>query len=1170
MLEIRHITKTYRTGELVQHALDDVSLVLRDNEFVAVLGPSGSGKTTLLNLIGGLDHCDGGELVINGVSTKQYRSRDWDVYRNHSVGFVFQSYNLIPHQTVLSNVELALTISGVVRAERRRRATEALKKVGLGDQLHKRPNQLSGGQMQRVAIARALVNDPAILLADEPTGALDSETSLQVMDLLREVARDRLVVMVTHNPELAEAYATRIVRLRDGKIVDDSAPCPAESRTEAVHRSPGRASMSFRTALSLSFQNLRTKRARTLLTAFAGSIGIIGIALILSMSNGVDRYIQSVEEDTLKSYPLQLTDSTFDLSSMYDSTARLAEASDDAEVTERKTITSLLSGVNANDLQSLRRYFEEEDRSIYRYVQAIEYDYGVTPHVYSLDGETLRQVNPDTSFAAMGIQTTENTGSLFSAFSSTDSFHPMPEESALYMDQYELKAGHWPEQADECIVVLTANGRIPDMALYALGLKDPAELEAMVNAFVVGESTETDDTEAAFRYADFLGIEFRLIHSADCYTYDESYGVWTDRSADSDYMLALAEQAERLTVVGVVQPKDAGASGCLRVGICYPSALSHQIIVHAAQSEVVAAQLQTPEINVFTGQPFGDAGTSTALSVDKLFSVDEAALAEVFDFDEDALLSDFSVPDLSGLDLSSIRLDPAAFAVQLPSLSAKELSSLLDGVSLDLSEEQLQTLFETLLQGYLRYAQSDPSTDYGALPDAMLQFLRSDAAAAVLRDAFYAQLAEAGANVVTAEQLLGVVEAVSAGYPAYLEANGLSQEEAGYAYFTQYLQSDVAQAILSQSAAALQAQLADILPSSEDLSSLAEGLFAAYLDYAAENALPDPSRLGGSFADYLKTDEAQALLRDAVAGAVDTSQLEQRFSSMLNGLAGSVSAQLSGAMTKAVAALGDQLSTVLQERMAGLAEQLSDDLRAAFTLDPDAMAELFTANMSMEQLRDLVSSLLSGEGSSYRGNLRKLGYADEADPQSITIYPSDFQSKNACKAILADYNERMRANGEEDKVIVYTDMVETLMRSVTEIIDAISIVLIAFVAVSLVVSSIMIGIITYISVLERTKEIGILRAIGASKRNVSNVFNAETFLIGLCAGLLGIGITLLLLIPINLLITHLTGINDVKAVLPFGGAVILVLLSMALTLLAGLIPSRKAARKDPVAALRTE
>ena len=687
MLQIKEIRKVYKTGSLVQKALDGVSLNLRDNEFVAILGPSGSGKTTLLNVIGGLDHCDSGELIINGVSTKKYSARDWDSYRNHTVGFVFQSYNLIPHQTILANVELALTISGVGRGERRRRAEEALKKVGLAEHIHKKPAQLSGGQMQRVAIARALVNDPDVLLADEPTGALDSETSVQVMELLKEVARDRLVVMVTHNPELADEYATRIVRLKDGRITDDSDPYNPETAEPGVHRNLGRAFMSPLTALSLSFNNLWTKKVRTLLVAFAGSIGIIGIAMILSMSNGVDRYIQSVEEDTLKSYPLQITDSSFNLASfMPQNRDEEGETEEPAEVREWKTVTNLFSRVSVNDLTALRAYLESGETDVYDQVQAIVYDYNITPRIYKLEEGRARQVNPDTSFAAMGFSSTEGMSSMLSQFSSTDSFHPMPSAKALYEEQYEVKAGRWPEAWNECVVVLTQRGRVSDMTLYTLGLKDPAELEEMVRRFSQGETVQPDGPELRLNYADLLGIRFKVLPASALYTYDADYKLWTDRSADEAWLRRTLEGAEDLTVVGVVLPREDMSNPTLSYGIVYPAALSDHLRDLSAAGEVTKQQLSDQSFDVFTGLPFGESTQDRDMDLSALFSVDEEAIGKAFQFDMgeggDFDFSDFDLSemDLSDLDLSGA-IDPNDFSAAMPSLSEKDITDLMKSAS---------------------------------------------------------------------------------------------------------------------------------------------------------------------------------------------------------------------------------------------------------------------------------------------------------------------------------------------------------------------------------------------------------------------------------------------------------------------------------------------------------
>lgn len=564
MLQIQKITKEYITGDLHQIALNGISLNLRDNEFVAILGPSGSGKTTLLNIIGGLDRYDSGDLIINGISTKRYKDRDWDSYRNHTIGFVFQSYNLIPHQTVLANVELALTISGISKNERRKRAIDALKEVGLGEHLHKRPNQMSGGQMQRVAIARALVNDPDILLADEPTGALDSETSVQVMELLKEVARDRLVVMVTHNPELAEAYATRIVELRDGIIRSDSNPYEVSSDKLEVprHENMGKSSMSFLTSLLLSFNNLRTKKARTILTSFAGSIGIIGIALILSLSNGVNQYIQSIEEETLSEYPLQIQSTGFDITSMMTDTQpnQNNEEKDDTKIHVSQMITNMFSKIGSNDLTSLKKYLDSGKSNIKENTNSIEYTYNVAPQIYSTNTDLIRQVNPDKSFSSLGLGSSANSNSLMSSMMSTDVFYQMPSNTSLYEDQYDIKAGNWPKNYNECVLVLTKNGNINDFMLYTLGLRDYSELDKMIEQFSKEETVNVPTDIKSYSYKDILGTEFKLVNASDYYQYDSKYNVYKDKTDDENYMKNLIQNGENIKIVGIVQPKEAESS----------------------------------------------------------------------------------------------------------------------------------------------------------------------------------------------------------------------------------------------------------------------------------------------------------------------------------------------------------------------------------------------------------------------------------------------------------------------------------------------------------------------------------------------------------------------------------------------------------------------------------
>ncbi|MBQ8914302.1 MAG: ABC transporter ATP-binding protein, partial [Lachnospiraceae bacterium] len=698
MLQIKDIRKEYKTGGRIQVALDDVSLALRDNEFVAILGPSGSGKTTLLNIIGGLDRYNSGDLIINGISTKKYSDRDWDSYRNHAVGFIFQSYNLIPHQNVLANVELALTISGVSRKERKKRAEEALIKVGLKEHMHKLPSQMSGGQMQRVAIARALVNDPEILLADEPTGALDSETSVQIMDLLKEVAKDRLVVMVTHNPELAEQYANRIVRLKDGVITADTNPVSVEELKDegAVHKNMGKSSMSFFTALALSFNNLRTKLARTLLVAFAGSIGIIGIALILSLSNGVDIYIKTVEEETLKEYPLQITSQSFDLSALMpeysdeeDEDIGEEKKREEVEVQEIKMASKAFATITSNDLESLKKFIDSPESGMAEVTRAIEYTYGVSPLLYQTSYGKNRQVNPDMTFSALGFGNTGTMSSILSSVSSTNVFFEMPKDSGLYEGQYDVVAGRWPENYNECIVVLTSHGGLADVATYAMGLRDASELDAMVNAFTTGEEIDIDTEEATYKYNDLLGISFKLVNPGDLYSYDEKYNVWTDKSGDEDYMDELLKSSEDVTIVGVVKPKEDAVTTMLQLGINYPYTLSEYVQEQAGESEIVKAQLADPDTNVFTGLKFGEEENREELGMEDMFSVDEEKMQEAFKVDESALAFDFSGLDMSNTDLSAV-VNPSDFNLSLPELSDEEIVNMLRGVKFNMTREVQQ------------------------------------------------------------------------------------------------------------------------------------------------------------------------------------------------------------------------------------------------------------------------------------------------------------------------------------------------------------------------------------------------------------------------------------------------------------------------------------------------
>ena len=904
MLQLKNIKKDYLSGEETVHALKGIDISFRENEFVSILGQSGCGKTTLLNIIGGLDRYTSGDLVINGRSTKEFRDRDWDSYRNHSVGFVFQSYNLIPHQNVLSNVELALTLSGVSKAERRRRAREALEKVGLGNQLKKKPNQMSGGQMQRVAIARALVNNPDILLADEPTGALDSETSVQVMEILKEVAKDKLVIMVTHNPELAEQYSTRIIRVLDGEVVSDSMPyTPEQSVIRQISAVPAekKPSMSYLTALSLSLNNLMTKKGRTILTAFAGSIGIIGIALILSLSSGMQDYINQMEEDTLTSYPITIQEATMDMSSMMGTMMSVnskGEEHEPGQVYSSSVMTdiidSMMSKISTNDLSSFKKVLEEDGNEIAALASEIRYSYPTEIEIYTKNTKgQLHRVNPISVLDEIGM------GDIATqmGMNSIDVCTELSDNSDTRESDYELLTGTWPQERNEVVLILNHNYEVTDYTLYALGLKDTQQLknaieqaqQDLANGGTVKDSDIAQD-ETTYSYEDMLGLELRLVLPTDCY--QENGGVYTDMRDDDSFMEEVYDNAQHLKVVGIVRTTSENSNEYGTIG--YTSALTSYVVGAVENSDIVKAQKENPDVDVFTGLPFRDTEAG------------KAALA------------------------------------------------------------------------------SQEDSGSGGLTDAQSQLVADTVAS-----------------------------------------------------LPKMYQSQIS-----------------ILPEEQQASMLIENGLLTQEDFDA----------------------------------------------------------------------------------------LGDDSQSAEKVVSD---------------------------SSYESNLTTLGAATLDDPNSISLYAASFEDKEALTDALDAYNDKMTAEGKDDQVIHYTDYVGMLMSSVTDIVNIVSYVLIAFVGISLVVSSIMIGVITLISVQERTKEIGILRSIGASKRDVSRVFNAETLIIGLGAGIIGIVVTVLLNIPINMIIDHLAGIGDVAKLPPVGGA-ILVLISVLLTMIAGLIPAKTAARKDPVEALRTE
>lgn len=1085
MLELKGICKRYVTQSFTQVALDSVSLSFRDNEFVAILGPSGSGKTTMLNVIGGLDHFDSGDLLIDGISTKDFHDRDWDAYRNNRIGFVFQSYNLIPHQTILENVELALTLTGVGHAERRQRAREALEKVGLGEHVNKRPSQLSGGQMQRVAIARALINDPEIVLADEPTGALDSTTSVQVMDLLKDVARDRLVIMVTHNPELAYQYATRIVNLADGKITDDSDPFDVADATRREAKPTRKTSMSFVTALGLSARNLMTKKGRTAMTAFAGSIGIIGIAAILALSNGVNGYIKKVEEDTLSSYPLTISKQDYDLSSMMggqgatdDEASNGEDSSDDgtdgkAQGTDKipvvTAVKDMFASVKSNDMTSFKAWLDDGGDGIDKEVNAIQYGYGVTPVVYRSskgDEKPVRLVPNAMTEAMSGGASSAATVSMESM--GTSVFNEMIDDQSLLDSQYDVVAGHWPTSANEAVMVLSSRGTVGDYTLYSIGALDINELNNLVNSAMTADGgIEAPETGTDFTYDDALSTTFKVLSPADAYRKNEETGMWTDMSGDADFMAAKVADGIDVHIVGVVRPNETANASALSPGIAYTHALTRQLMERAADSQIVQEQLAHPETDVFTGKTFDELQGEAKQGVDlgSMFSVDEAALKSAFSFDTSALsgAADGGI-DLTGVDLSGLDID-------------------LSGVGKDIDFGDIMA--------------KAPAPDFSGIFDGLL---------------------------LTPEQMQQVGTL----------ANQL---------FESFLQSDQFRALSPD----------DL----KDASKLAAA-FSAYLesDTAAQQILAQLKALGGdALAERLQqamTDYVQKQLAPYLQQAMD-----QVMKSISDQIAATVSAQLKAG----AAGLMGQMATQMSSSFTNLA--------SAMRVDASAFARAIHFNMDAEDLSSLMMSYAKASKLTYDNNLTTLGYADEADPISVKIFPRDFEAKERVLDHIDAYNKQVKAAGHDEQAISYTDYMGIIMGSVTDIVNTISLVLIAFVSISLVVSSIMIGIITYISVLERKKEIGILRAIGASKRNVANVFNAETFIEGLIAGVFAIVVVVLVSFPVNAWALAVKQVPNLMS-LPVQDALVLIAISVLLTVVAGLLPARSASKKDPVEALRSE
>ncbi len=1030
MLQLKNIQKHYDTGDTRVKALAGVSIDFRENEFVSILGPSGCGKTTLLNIVGGLDRYSDGDLLINGKSTKDFKDADWDTYRNHSIGFVFQSYNLIPHQTVLANVELALTLSGVSKSERRRRATEALRKVGLGDQLKKKPNQMSGGQMQRVAIARAIVNDPDILLADEPTGALDTATSVQIMEILKEIAEDKLVIMVTHNPELAEAYSTRIVKLRDGRVIDDSMPfVAAEASQESVVRKTTvekgkRTSMSFGTALSLSLNNLMTKKGRTFMTSFAGSIGIIGIALILALSNGINAYIALVQEDTLSTYPLSIYEQSQDFSAMMGTMTEVGKVEDHRDSgmiyvdDSMGTMMSAMNKIQKNNLESFKAYIDEHYDELEPHLSSIQYTYNFDLQVFTDDGIT--QVNPTTIFDNMG-EAFSGVSELMSMSGTTISaMSEMIDNRELLEQQYDIVAGEWPDAANELVLVISGNNQISKMTLYMLGVLDQSEIEDIISDLMQDGDNYDTTPIPPYQFSDFVGKTFRLVNTADFfektgreYTVDgKTYPIWQDireTKVNYDQAAFVTENGIELKISGIIRPAEGATATSISTNLAYTSDLTKLIIDQNAKAEVIAQQKAQPAYNVLTGLKFERTVYTPETIGELIAKLDDAVMEQFYNIMRESILD---TPEYSDM------------------LTIKDAESFL-GFYMMMPVDKQANVIEAVMAA-VQASGADTSTLFGMLTQMNA-----------------ATLPGVTVSAENFKQLLPVLPIES----HLLALTGLSAEQGA--------------------------------------------------EMGVPMAIPGLITLAG--------EPSMAVIYEAMTESVKTMEIT------------------------------DEIF-----------------LRILSTLDGDSDA--------FKDLEETLYNMATDVDATVTSTLLKLGDSEEKNPASINFYAKDFESKDAIEAFIKAYNEGV----EEADEIKYTDMVGLLMSSVTTIINAISYVLIAFVSISLVVSSIMIGIITYISVLERTKEIGILRAMGASKRDITRVFNAETLIIGLSAGVIGIVFTVLVCIPISAIIQHLTGIPTISATLPLAGGLALILISMILTIVAGLIPSFSAAKKDPVVALRTE
>ena len=1105
MLQLKNITKTYISGDEKVEALKGIDLKFRESEFVSILGQSGCGKTTLLNIIGGLDRYTTGDLVINGKSTKKFKDRDWDAYRNYKVGFIFQNYNLIGHQTILSNVELALTIGGISKKERKQRAIKALEQVGLKDKIHKKPNQLSGGQMQRVAIARALVNDPDIILADEPTGALDTKTSVQIMDILKEISKEKLIIMVTHNPELAETYSSRIIRILDGLITEDSNPIlDNEIEEEKIDTSKiGRTSMKFWTAFRLSLNNLLTKKGRTVLVSSAGSIGIIGIALVQSVSNGFQNYVDYIQEDTLTSYPLTIMQESADAASMLLAmTSGDHEKKESNEVKEEQYISSMLSNITTNDLQSFNNYLKTNYNEVKDDISSISYAYSVEPMIYTkgINSTLPIKLNPSELFSSMFR------GSIMGT--STSVYTQMIDDQESLKDSYDVLAGHWPEKYDEMIIVLSEPNKISDYLIYSLGLRDYKELEDIVKKVMNGEKANVDNEPLTLTYDDLMKTELKLILGTEIYKYNENYDIYEDMTENEEYMQNLYNNAMNLKIVGVVSSKEGVNSMALSPGVAYTSKLIDYIIDKAKDTELVKKQLETDEIDVISGTSFDSKDNNKDLNFADLISVDSEKLQSAFNIkvDEKAIQSETQgyMADIA----NSITTDTTPAKNAFNDTLNNFANGILESVSGEIKDEEIDEIVSNYLAEKEQKSKlSDLEKEY-VIPKETFETAYSGLLKGLLQ-------VYVNAYKVTAQ-----------GAPENNPMENISQNQ-------NISQEDI------------QNYMSNMPEGSNlDLNVIAQSL---------DSSTVDQNQIANQASEMANSSEFEKQIKQTLISTY---------------LSNSVVEETANTMAKVMteATMKKQVLTKVGELTANLTSKFA----TAFNVDQEKIASAFNVNISEDELTRVITAMMTDTKKSAKTNLISFGYQDKEKPTFIAFYFNSFDGKENFLSFLDSYNEKMEKDGEKDKVINYTDTTGILMGSVKTIVNAVTYVLIAFISISLVVSSIMIGIITYISVYERTKEIGILRSIGASKRNISSIFNAETFIIGLLSGLFGIGTTYLSVPLINKVLHHFIGNIPLNVVFYFKNAAILVALSVILTLIGGLIPSKAAAKRDPVIALRTE